>query len=124
MAVTTPAAMPKPTTLKAQNSAEGGAITLSPQNSELATPDALSVLTHLYARGLLCSSCGYRWAVVENAAYLHCVECQRPNMTYNPRLGKGSDFEQLLCKRLGQWVTAFLKADQAASANATNSKSK
>ncbi len=105
MAVTTPAATPKHTTLKTPPSAP-------PEESPLSIPDALSVLSYLSSRGLLCSTCGFGWAVVDNAAYTHCVSCKRPNMTYNPKIGKGSDFERLLCKRLGNWVAAFLKADK------------
>ncbi len=112
MAVTTPAATSKPITLKTPNS-EGFQLT-----------EALSVLSYLSGRGLLCSTCGFGWAVVDNAAYSHCQDCKRPNMTYNPRIGKGSDFERLLCNRLGVWVSAFLKADKAAPADPTDSKGK
>ncbi len=108
MAVTTPAATPKHITLK------------TPLSMDLS--EALSVLSYLTGRGLLCSTCGYGWAVVDNAAYNHCKDCQRPNMTYNPRIGKGSDFERILCKRLGTWVAAFLKADQAANPDPANSE--
>ncbi len=109
MAATTPAATPKLTTLN---------------SPAFALPEALSVLSYLSGRGLLCSTCGYGWAVVDNAAYSHCSGCQRPNMTYNPKLGKGSDFERILCKRLGNWVAAFLKADKAANPDPAHSEGK
>ncbi len=112
MAVTTPAATPKPITLN------------TPTSAELRLPDAIQLLTYLSGRGLLCTSCGYGWVVAENAAYNHCTGCQRPNMTYNPRIGKGSDFERILCNRLGQFVATFLKADKTTASDATNSKSK
>ena len=114
MAVTIPAATPKPITLKTPPLEPGG----------LVLSEALSVLSYLTGRGLLCSTCGFGWAVVDNAAYSHCSACKRPNMTYNPRIGKGSDFERLLCNRLGAWVSAFLKADKAATPDATDSSGK
>ena len=114
MAVTIPTATPKPTALSTPSSDHSGFI----------LSEALSVLSFLTARNLLCSTCGYGWAVADNAAYSHCTDCKRPNMTYNPRIGKGSDFERLLCKRLREWVSAFLKADKAAPADATDSSGK
>ena len=132
MAVTTPAATSKPTTLKAQSSVVGEATTSPPKDTlkaqSCAEPfsltDALATLSYLSGRGLLCSTCGYGWAIMDNAAYSHCSDCKRPNMTYNPKLGKGSDFERLLCKRLRDWVGAFLQADQATSADTADSKGK
>lgn len=85
--------------------------------------DALLALQHLNSRGLLCSACGYGWAVVDNSIHSHCCNCKREHMTYNVRIGKGSEFEHILQQGLQQWVTVFLTAVRPASANPTDSKS-
>ncbi len=110
MAGITHAATPRPTTLS--------------QSSSLTLAEALAILSHLSGRGLLCSSCGYGWAEVDNAAYSHCAGCRKPNATYNPRLGKGSDFERLLQRGLQRFVSAFLQAEQSSPANVADSKGK
>ncbi len=117
MAGTTHAVTSRPTTLSPSSSSQQSSVAFSLQ-------DALVTLSYLSGRGLLCTSCGTGWAEVDNQIHTHCSDCKRPNMTYNVRIGKGTDLDKLLCRRLSDWVSAFLQGDKAAPANAADSKGK
>ncbi len=84
--------------------------TIGPSRTTFSMQEAMLALDHLTIRGLLCTGCGYRLAVKDNQQHSHCDICVIPSQMYNDRskTKRGSDFERILCKRLGEWVTTFL----------------
>ena len=86
--------------------------------------EALLVLGHLNAKGLLCSMCGHRWATESNSYHTVCGACKGdfPNMTFTQVPKKGSSLDRILCQRLSVWVATVVQGDEQALGNASDSK--
>ena len=76
--------------------------------TSLTLTEVLSVMQYLLGRGLLCQKCGVGWGKYLTQYHIHCEDCRFPTMNYSEQK-KGSDFEQLLCKRVQDFSKAYFK---------------
>jgi NADH pyrophosphatase NudC (nudix superfamily) len=65
--------------------------------------DAVQVLEYLHRRELLCTSCGDRLAVYENAFKRCCAECKPPHGEFN-RAKVPSVIEKCIVSALQRWL--------------------
>ncbi len=67
--------------------------------------DAVATLEYLHRRELLCTACGDRLAVYENAFRRCCAECKPPHGEFN-KAKIPSELEKHIVRALQRWLTS------------------
>ena len=83
--------------------------------------DAVAVLDYLHKRELLCTHCGGKLVVWENAFHRRCDDCKSPNANYK-KARIPNELERNIVAALNRWI-ALHSPDEGSGPNPDTSDS-